>query len=317
LERETPPSSPSQDFREPRSLPYILVSAFAFWIGWYLSKTRTPVQPSINPDNPTSEANKQGQESANESEPRSRIESNSPPTITGEEKGRRKRKEFREWGILGVELVGLFGLFYYACTTYRMWREMQSQTAISQKQLAAIDRPWIKNAVTSWLDFRIDNNVGYWGAVISAENIGHSVAVAIMPEPKLIIVRGADFIDTPRRRAKEVCDELSNKLDKLKNDPAVLGNIVFPGTHVDFPFNIAMPPSEFKGISDKTITPMLIGCVAYRYPSSEDTHGTGFVYVLSHEDDPTIQEAGRVFFKIGTTIPRDKVKLTGYDTFAN
>jgi len=94
------------------------------------------------------------------------------------------------------------------------------------------------------------------------------------------------------------------------------GTSAFPTYWLEFPFGIYWTPEQINNGSldggvdlGKSIYPVLIECVAYRYPSSDRPHHAGSVYILSHSDDPNIQEAGRVFFSIGKTIPKDKMVL--------
>jgi hypothetical protein len=66
-----------------------------------------------------------------------------PPPVTDKEKTRYQRKEFREWVTLIIEILGLFGLVYYACTTSKMWQEMQRQTKIQRETGINSERAWV------------------------------------------------------------------------------------------------------------------------------------------------------------------------------
>jgi hypothetical protein len=215
---------------------------------------------------------------------------------------------------------------WYACVTRNMWKEIKTQTATGQRQLEMMDRPWIKDNVLSafQMGWQHGSYLG-WAVTIRAENVGHSVATGIFPEVKLIAIRGADFIDYPRREARKVCDDASAQFEKIKSDPSAWGASAFPEAPRDFGgYNVYLLPSEVENNSfdgganmGKSIAPMLVGCIAYRYPSSEHTHHTGFVYMLSHSDDPALAESTRVFFGIGKNIPKEKIVLTKIAQFVD
>lgn len=215
-------------------------------------------------------------------------------------------------------MIGLIVLVIYAGFTIGIYCAAKKSADAAYRQLEMTDRPWIKDTVTSGEDFRFDHDVVMWSVNIRAENIGHSVATGIFPWAKLIAidVTKDNPIDGPRRQVKELCDSIDQKFEKLKNDPAMWGTSAFPTYWLEFPFGIYLTPAQVNtshingGASlGNSIYPELIECVAYRYPSSDRPHHAGSVYVLSHSDDPNIQEAGRVFFSIGTNIPKDKMVL--------
>ena len=67
----------------------------------------------------------------------------------------------------------------------------------------------------------------------------------------------------------------------------------------------------------KSVIPMLVGCIAYHYSSSNQPHHTGFIYALSHTDDPGLAQPATVFFGIGKNIPKDKLSLQKVGQFAD
>ena len=194
------------------------------------------------------------------------------------------------------------------------------------KQLEIFDRPWIKDTVSSASDFTFQDKPGAftWAITIRTENVGHSVATAIFPDAKLIAVQGADFIDGPREQARELCDTLSERFEKLKDNPIVWSNAVFPNEHLEFPWNVVLLRSQmetnaFDGGKSlgKSVIPMLIGCVEYRYATSEKAHRTWFVYTLSHTDQPELHLPTQVFFSIGKTVRGANMVLLKSGQFAD
>jgi len=230
-----------------------------------------------------------------------------------------------------LEVAGFIVLFVYAIYTIRMYYANQesadaakSAAETAARQLEMADRPWIKDVVRSNADFMFNNGAFSWAVTIRAENVGHSVATAIFPETKLIAVHGADFIDAPRHQAKELCDRVSDRFERVKNDPSVWGIAIFPGDYTDLPSSPILWPPQIKDATfdggtkvGTSVIPMLIGCVEYHYATSEKPHKTWFVYTLAHSDDPTLPLPTRVFFSIGKTVPNANMVLIKASQFAD
>jgi hypothetical protein len=231
------------------------------------------------------------------------------------------KKSKPEWvwaftkGLLEVA-VGV-AVIVYTCVSIQQWHTMQRQVEIA-------DRPWVKDTVTSAFDFTAQNGGFSWSVNIRADNVGHSVATAIFPQAKLIAVpQQADFIVEPRQKAQELCNSMSKQFAKANDDPTIMGAAIFPGDHRDFPYNTVLWPNDVSGVTldggaglGKSVMPMLIGCIEYHYGTSEKPHRTWFVYVLSHNDDPTAQQS-QPFFSLGKTVPKDNVVLFKSGQFAD
>jgi hypothetical protein len=70
-------------------------------------------------------------------------ETNLPPSPPDKEKTCYwYAQESLKWLTFGVEILGLVGLFYYACITVRMWREMQRQTSVQRDTYVGSQRSW-------------------------------------------------------------------------------------------------------------------------------------------------------------------------------
>jgi hypothetical protein len=239
-----------------------------------------------------------------------------PPAVKPKWYSKYDPKEIREWGKLAIEFITLVAVIWYACVASHQLIEMRQTNIIISRQLEMTDRPWIKDDVTSAIDLSWQNGALVWAVIIKTDNVGHSVATGIYPEAKLIAIQGADFIDTPRREAKKICDDVDRRFENIKSDPAAWANSAFPGAALQSLENAYLFPDQIKNRSfdggqpsGQSVLPMLIGCIGYHYPTSERIHHTAFIYGLARTDDPSIPEAGRGFFTIGKNIPKANVTL--------
>lgn len=272
---------------------------------------KAPIQPSTNTVHPETEPTKETGEGPVNPQP--------APQVQPSPKGKRNREHCRPdqtpWWKYGLEIAailvgGLVAVIY------------GRQLNVMERQLEMTDRPWIKDVVRSNSDFLANNGAFSWAVTIRTENVGHSVATAIFPQTKLIAIQGADFIDAPRRKARELCDEVSARFEKVKNDPVVWSNAIFPGEWSEFGDNPILWPTDIKGATfeagtTKNVFPVLIGCIEYHYATSEKPHRTWFVYTLSHNDNPALEPSSRVFFSIEKTIPNANMVLIKSDQFAD
>jgi hypothetical protein len=277
----------------------ILFGAAALGV-WLWSKLRAPIQESVNPHNPARESNNQEENSQEKRRRFVTLEPYPTPTPTNEEKTYRQRKEFREWGILVVELVGLFGLLFYACITFRMWREMQTQTRTAHQQLEATDRPWIKILdVVPGSDIPIVGGLSFQKIgpfkdtpdirvqatlqiTLSFTNVGHSVA-DVTPNFELFM---------PRFSISEYWPRISAEEQRFCGSPdmsAVTAQKVtaFPGEPFNWYGGISTPirPESINHLPEGSgIVPALIVCVSYRHKGLPSLYQTRAVYELSHLD---------------------------------
>jgi hypothetical protein len=250
---------------------------------------------------------------------------NKPQSRLHEYRAKEETKDALGWIKLAVEVAMLFIVAAYATVSALQLIEMKKTTDTASRQLEMIDRPWIEdNVISAWDMGWQDGSYLGWAVTVKAENVGHSVATGLFPRTKLIAING-DFIDYPRREAKTMCDDADARFENMKSDPTAWATSVFPGKTMVFPGqNVYLMPAEVEknsldGGADlgKSIQPMLVGCIAYRYPSSEHAHHTWFVYVLSHSDKATLPQPTRVFFGIGKNIPTDKIILLKTGQFAD
>jgi hypothetical protein len=140
----------------------------------------------------------------------------------------------------------------------------------------------------------IDNtaNTAKVAVQFSIDNIGHSPAVRVNIFAQLDIIYGALELSNP----KPVADQQAFCEPALRGSQ-VTGRVGFPGTLV-FPGPTIFPndspviesfPLESKNIVHEPgkhdyISPVIIGCVDYRFTGGDEHHQTGFVYIISRLD---------------------------------
>jgi hypothetical protein len=192
----------------------------------------------------------------------------------------------------------------------------ESAAITASRQLEMLDRPWIKEVVRPAANLLADRGAFSWAVTIRIDNIGRSVATNIYPRTELIAPKGGDFIDGPRKRVIELCKDASQQAANLKKDPTLWDTSVFPGDPVEVGRGPILWPKDVEAATidggknlGKSVSLMLVGCIAYDYPTASKFHETGFVYVVVHNDDVSIPESARVFFSIGKTIPKDKLVM--------
>jgi hypothetical protein len=117
LAPERGPSSSSQNIPLLRGLLYILVSVFAFWFGWLLSKMNAPNDNPSNAIHPqdTPEPEAQGSQARSSGPLVIHSPANSPPS----ENGRGHKTPFWEKAAVGVAFGLLIVNFFQMCATYR------------------------------------------------------------------------------------------------------------------------------------------------------------------------------------------------------
>jgi hypothetical protein len=306
LEPERAPSSPSQGSLWPLALLGTLLFALLPSKRNHSGKSH----PQDRPSNKDSDTQRQ-----------TALTPNIAPAPRDSGSTGESKKKNPLWEKLAV-LIALGLLIVNVCQE----RATQDAVKVASRQLEMTDRPWIKDNVLSAFEmgWQHGSYLG-WAVTVRTENVGHSVATGIFPEVKLIAIKGADFIDYPRREAKKVCDDVDGRFEKVKSDPIAWATSVFPSEARDFGgHNVYLLPSEveaksFDGGSNlgESIMPMLVGCIVYHYPSSEHAHHTGFIYLLSHNDNPALAESSTVFFGIGKNISKDNVVLKQVGQFAD
>lgn len=235
--------------------------------------------------------------------------------------------ETKHWidkATFAAEIAGLIALIIYAYLTYDIRSANQRAADTASRQLEMQDRPWLKDTVTPASDLLANNGAFSWAVQVRLDNVGHSVATGIFPRTELIAPKGADFIDGPRKRVTELCKDASQRAANIKKDPALWNGSIFPGDAavymegpILFPKDINSAIIDGGATLGKSVPIMLVGCVVYDFPTALGSHETGFVYLVSHADDPSLPQPSQVFFSVVKTIPKDKIILKKDAQFAN
>lgn len=316
---EKEPSSSSQNSPEPRNLLYILLFAFGFLSGVFSSKARTPIHKSAQSGNPETEANEQRKDSPDEHGNAMASETNPPPAPPNKKKPYWYAKEFREWGMLTIEVIGVFGLFYYACTTVKMWHEMQEQTRIQRDAYISGQRPWMEitnvtsrgNSEIGGLSFSGFGHIPFPTArqtanmqlEISTKNIGHSVAELFVDFELFLPLwenqgptahgYSTGYANVVAAEKKRFCEESSKKEFPVKF-------MVFPEEpHVwDGGAQAIITPSVVNHLGNADVVlPVIIICANYRYPGSKDIFQTNALFEAFRNDNRSR------FFTVGQNKP--------------
>jgi hypothetical protein len=279
---------------EPRGILYLLFSAFAFLFGWSLAKIGRPIQET-NTCNSQGELDRKPVENGRQIVT---IESYPRPTITDEEKSHRKRKEFREWAILVVEVFGLLGLFYYACTTARMWKEMQEQTRIQR----SAQRPWLgisgQIRIVNGPSWRFSNpnftNLLLEGTY-SVKNHGTSPAFGANTWTNVVIQN--DTVKRPSKDLWGLCPDRDAELG--------IGELVYPGT--EFVGGFSVQTAFDKASHPELARIWLLGCISYQ-DGDHHLHHTRFWLRSTHPDNSQwIEER--------TNPPFRHMPITGFESW--
>ena len=159
-------SSP-QNSPEPQGLLYILLSAFAFLLGWSFSKLSTPEEKSDNSRAAKAEPDKKN--SGTRNFPLPMKVSPIPPESDNSCKCCHHKTP---WWKITLEIATFLAAVVYAGITYRMWREMQGTNTISSQALRIDQRAWV---AVSNISPELQQN-GDWTVSLVFKNTGKTPA---------------------------------------------------------------------------------------------------------------------------------------------
>jgi hypothetical protein len=204
----------------------------------------------------------------------------------------RSNNHLQRW-LVGGTFLGFIVAAVYAGLTYRMFRQMQTQTDTAHRQLEATERPWVK----------IDFKIGVQGLTFDAggfslpleavfNNIGHSTATSAFAATKMFLASGNAIFTEPIKRQHDLCDPL-RKLPVRTEKMGDMMLTIFPsdadasmtyGQGVGQPELDATPNFEPPPPGGKRIVPIIVGCVDYQYDASDRHHQTRFIYEVQRLD---------------------------------
>ena len=110
----------------------------------------------------------------------------------------------------------------------------------------------------------------------------------------------------------------------VSNDPKLWDSSIFPSHYADYPQSPILWPKDIEKAAvdggekiGQSIPLMLIGCIAYDYPTALRIHRTGFIYLLVNKSDTSIPESSQIFFATAKTVAKDKITMIKKDEFAD
>jgi len=215
----------------------------------------------------------------------------------------------QSWSTWALVIVGVGAIFVALCTLQAIHR----QANIMERQIAAMERPWIavNVSVASPLQFNRKDRKGNAGLnfTFSLKNVGHSVAVGVNAEAKIIAWK--DDLAQPIKRQRNFCDEVRQSMV----DPSERGITLFPDeqTVQIIGFEISSVDVEsavlpFKGTEGKYFSPVLVGCVDYQFSHSPTHHQTRFIYQIQRRNSDQPFRPLRI--EVGKDLPVSDVVLT-------
>jgi len=217
-------------------------------------------------------------ESSEEGEKNMTSKTDSPPAPPNKNKPYWDADKFREWGVFGAEIIGLLGLFYYACTNVKMWHEMQAQTEIQHEVLRATrdqfqtdQRPHISIIGYEIGDAKTKKKAPVIGhplfITVFYKNVGKSVALNVIYHRHLVLEE-----DIPKIKVEPVDTRTSGEALDV-NSPGYVSAVSIKDTYANH--SIVIPESSF--IPWNGLYPVVIfGRISY-----EDSFGNKYCTPIS------------------------------------
>ncbi len=209
---------------------------------------------------------------------------------------------------------------YATIAAYQAY-EMHRSTLAAQKsadsaaaQLQVTDRPWVKATPKKVSPITFDAEGRMTLAVnFDLTNVGHSVATGVTIYSGAFAQESGSirYFEDPPKRQKELCgkpQEGGVVLTLFPEETKELGIRIYI-SHEEMAKNIVPPPPGAPNPpipAGDRISPILFGCVDYRYGGLAKHHQTGFIYSVGRlESDGPIPH----LVIIGRDVPGNQVSL--------
>jgi hypothetical protein len=227
----------------------------------------------------------------------------------------RPQRSIRNSVRLVIEGAGLIAILFGGVYAWRTFGEVKRQADYAQEQLSsmrnqleATNRPWIQimDAIVSE-PLKFDNNQARIGVVLAIRNIGHSPAVHIIPQVKLVMPK---LDQMPGEAIKQ--QHLTCTPDPVEAMPLTLFPNQSSADAWPFALQVSFAPDLDGGIfsppdsKEKFVQPMIVGCIDYRIAGSDNHHQTGFIYQLVHA------RAAGLPIKVGVDMASAELKWEAY-----
>ena len=249
------------------------------------------------------------------------------PLVAPFYRGWRFNKELRIFDALltVASFIGLVFLAQQSCDLARQTELTRQFTDVALKQLEATDRPWLSVDVRIAAPFRIMADSVHLSLAVNIKNVGNSVATHIENHMQIFPQSGGvdgKAFSEPIERQKALCDQarMGGRTTRERSFRDQSGIALFPNeqsvlgfssslSHADMALRAAtfntpnQPPMPYPGI-----IPAIIGCLDYRFGSSERHHQTGFIYQILRID-PEAPLAGSFFNLTQMEVPVSEMRL--------
>jgi hypothetical protein len=111
------------------------------------------------------------------------------------------------------------------------------------------------------------------------------------------------------------CNEQNVSSELIAKAGWLYGHPIFPGRNLVSGVTVTIPKSEIDAAREqsayKSLMPILIFCVTYRFPFDDKSHHTGLIFSLSRLDSASVG-GSREFNATETLVPVNKLRLTPY-----
>lgn len=197
---------------------------------------------------------------------------------------------------------------FYTSYAKRQAKAMEDAVEASQKQLEALDRPWIKADVSVAEPMLLSSGGPQFAFQFIFTNIGHSVATHVYYNAEITVPTSGVG---PEYRQQIADQELRvrNQTQTVSKTIEGSGLTLFPGEQVAVGLAIVVNESQIeagafklnKERPERSWNPILVGCVMYEMPNSRVPHHTSFAYEIRRRlaGKPT----SRFFLEVGKETP--------------
>jgi len=176
-------------------------------------------------------------------------------------------------GILAV------GTIFLAIFTFNLWKAAAESTLISEKLFITSQRAWVYITAQSinLLKFPAEGGSVSLNATLVYKNVGTLPAVSVHVLPYAFLPdQTVDILDQAKRQQKIICE-------RGRADPNLakfgISQIIYPNGIASFSWATCIPATG-RGVIRQNggVTPIIVGCIYYRFSSSPTVHETGFIF---------------------------------------
>jgi hypothetical protein len=156
----------------------------------------------------------------------------------------------------------------------------------TDQTLKAAQRPWVKvdPQIAGPLTYTSDEarvNIAF-----VLKNTGNSPAINVQIDPEIAL-----HIQ-PKKNYIQQMLEICNRVKATPDDNALLGHAIFPGDIFTYKISLAKRRAEIEnalsefqnGGKEEFFSPVIVGCVSYRFAYQRGRHVTQFIVELSKKD---------------------------------